>query len=133
MAVLVRTPAPSALAFDSWRCALRYLRAARASWCRSRVARRADLEPLTFSGRLCNNYYIMSKPAPITDLLRKTILDALDRGDNFLAMQQETGVLRQSLMKFVRGEQSLRLDMADRLADHFGLELRAKRSKRKGR
>jgi plasmid maintenance system antidote protein VapI len=75
----------------------------------------------------------MSKPAPITDLLMKAILDALDRGDNFLALQQATGVLRQSLMKFVRGEQSLRLDMADRLADHFGLELRAKRRKRKGR
>jgi plasmid maintenance system antidote protein VapI len=75
----------------------------------------------------------MSKPAPITDLLMKAILDALDRGDNFLALQQATGVLRQSLMKFVRGEQSLRLDMADRLADHFGLELRAKRRKRKDR
>jgi plasmid maintenance system antidote protein VapI len=75
----------------------------------------------------------MSKPAPITDLLMKAILDAFDRGDNFLALQQATGVLRQSLMKFVRGEQSLRLDMADRLADHFGLELRAKRRKRKGR
>jgi hypothetical protein len=30
-------------------------------------------------------------------------------------------------MRFVRGSQSLRLDMADRLAAYFGLELRPKR------
>ncbi len=41
----------------------------------------------------------------------------------FLQIEQETGVIRQSLMKFARGEQSLRLDMADKLADFFGLEL----------
>jgi plasmid maintenance system antidote protein VapI len=33
---------------------------------------------------------------------------------------------RASIMRFLRGEQSLRLDMADRLAAYFGLELRAK-------
>jgi hypothetical protein len=29
-------------------------------------------------------------------------------------------------MRFLRGEQSLRLDMADKLAAYFGLELRVK-------
>ena len=33
-------------------------------------------------------------------------------------------------MRFVRGSQSLRLDMADRLAAYFGLELRPKRKGR---
>ena len=30
-------------------------------------------------------------------------------------------------MRFVAGKQSLRLDMADRLADYFGLELRKRK------
>jgi transcriptional regulator with XRE-family HTH domain len=41
----------------------------------------------------------------------------------FQALERETGVLRQTLMKFARGETSLRLDMADKLAAYFGLEL----------
>ena len=40
---------------------------------------------------------------------------------SFLALERETGIKRQSLMKFARGEQSLRLDIADRLAEFFGL------------
>ena len=38
---------------------------------------------------------------------------------NFYELERQTGVKRQSLMKFVRGEQSLRLDMADKLAAYF--------------
>jgi plasmid maintenance system antidote protein VapI len=76
----------------------------------------------------------MSKPAPITDLLRQAILDALDAGNSFKALERETGVLRQNLMKFVRGEQSMRLNLADRLAAHFGLSLQPNRQPtRKGR
>jgi len=40
---------------------------------------------------------------------------------SFKQLEAETGVLRQSLMKFSRGETSLRLDIADRLMDYFGL------------
>ncbi len=73
------------------------------------------------------------RPAPITDLLRLTIAEAIERGrTHFLTLQQETGLSRASIMRFVRGSQSLRLDMADRLAAFFGLELRAKQE-RKGR
>ena len=57
----------------------------------------------------------------MTDVLRKAIADS---GMSFLALERETGVLRQSLMKFARGEQSLRLDMADKLAAYFGIEPR---------
>ena len=48
---------------------------------------------------------------------------------SFKALERETGVKRQSMMKFVDGEQSLRLDVADRLAEYFGLEI----VKRKGK
>jgi plasmid maintenance system antidote protein VapI len=64
---------------------------------------------------------------PLSDVLRQTIIRS---GLSFNALEKETGVLRQSLMKFVRGEQSLRLDMAGKVAAYFGLELRAKRKGR---
>ena len=59
-------------------------------------------------------------PAPITDLLRRTIADS---GLPLLVIQRKTGVQRASVMRFLRGEQSLRLDVADKLAAYFGLEL----------
>jgi plasmid maintenance system antidote protein VapI len=59
--------------------------------------------------------------APISDRLRQTIVES---GVSYNALQRETGVARASIMRFVRGSQSLRLDMADRLAEYFGLELR---------
>jgi plasmid maintenance system antidote protein VapI len=69
-------------------------------------------------------------PAPISDLLRQTIREAIEAGrTTYLALERDTGVTRASIMRFVRGDQSLRLDMADRLAAYFGLELRAKRKK----
>ena len=59
--------------------------------------------------------------APISNLLRRTIAES---GVSYNALQKETGVTRASIMRFVRGDQSLRLDMADRLAVYFDLELR---------
>jgi plasmid maintenance system antidote protein VapI len=71
------------------------------------------------------------QPAPISDLLREKIRRAIDDGETtYLGLERETGITRASIMRFVRGTQFLRLDMADRLAVRFGLELR---SKRKGR
>jgi plasmid maintenance system antidote protein VapI len=61
-----------------------------------------------------------AKPQTLSAALRKAIHGS---GMSFKALERETGVLRQSLMKFIRGEQSLRLDVADRLAAYFGLEL----------
>ena len=64
----------------------------------------------------------MSKqPSPITDLLRETIIASKLP---LLTLQEETGVKRASIMRFIRGQQSLRLDIADKLAAYFGLELR---------
>jgi plasmid maintenance system antidote protein VapI len=59
--------------------------------------------------------------SPISDLLRRTIVES---GVSYNTLQRETGVTRASIMRFVRGDQFLRLDMADRLAEFFGLELR---------
>jgi hypothetical protein len=72
-------------------------------------------------GPVCNNYYMDARgEQPLTDALRRAILES---GLSFKGLADKTGVLRQSLMKFARGEQSLRLDMADKLAVFFGLAL----------
>lgn len=46
---------------------------------------------------------------------------------SFNAIERETGILRQSLMKFAVGEQTLRLDAADTLAAFFGLVVESHR------
>lgn len=78
---------------------------------------------------VCNNSYMskrQSKPRTITETLRRAILDS---ELPFLQLEKRTGVLRQVLMKFARGEQSMRLDMADKLADFFNLEITERRGK----
>lgn len=62
----------------------------------------------------------------ISETIRRAIIDS---GEPHLAIEKATGVKRQSIAKFIRGEQSLRLDMADRLAEHFSISVR--RNKRK--
>ena len=56
----------------------------------------------------------------MTEVLRQAIVDS---EITMLRLSNETGVVRASLLRFVRGDQSLRLDMADKLAEYFGLEL----------
>jgi hypothetical protein len=101
---------------------------------RSNEKRDAAPTELEVNSPLCDNEHTMSdanRPAPISDLLRRTIGKAIEDGrTNFKALQRETGVTRASIMRFVRGSQSLRLDMADKIAAHFGLELRRKRKGR---
>ncbi len=58
-----------------------------------------------------------------------TMTDTLKRALNgcdlpLLSLEQRTGVKRQSIKRFIDGEQSLRLDVADKLAAYFDLELR---------
>jgi plasmid maintenance system antidote protein VapI len=72
-----------------------------------------------------------NKPALISGLLRRAIAQAVEHGrTNYLTLERETGVARASIRRFVNGERTLRLDMADRLAVYFGLELRVKRKGR---
>lgn len=66
---------------------------------------------------------------PLTTALQQAIRDSKM---GFRELERETGVIRQSLMKFMRNEQSLRLDIADKLAAYFALELKSTRQ-RKGK
>ena len=59
----------------------------------------------------------------MTQLLR----EALGEADSLKSVARATGLQRASLMRFLRGDQSLRLDLADRLAAHFGIESKRKR------
>ena len=62
----------------------------------------------------------------MTNALREEIARS---GVSFKMLERETGVVRQSLMKFAAGKQSLRLDMADKLAQYFGLEVAQRKGK----
>ena len=66
--------------------------------------------------------------SPLTDPLRQAIVDS---GKPLLTLAEETGVARASLIRFRRGERSLRLDVADKLANYFGLRLVADRKKQR--
>ena len=76
---------------------------------------------LQASGMECRISYNMLGKLPITESLRAAI-NASDL--SFLALERETGVIRQSLMPFARGESGINIDAADKLAVYFGLELR---------
>jgi transcriptional regulator with XRE-family HTH domain len=81
------------------------------------------------AGLLSCNIDYMKESRLISDVLRQAIAE---RGMSFAALERETGVLRQSLMKFARGEQ-LRGDAYDKLAAFFQLDLQRIKPKRKGR
>lgn len=77
---------------------------------------------------MCDTYRaVVKRKNTMTEVLKKAILDS---GMSYLALQDETGVQRGSIMRFMRGETSLRLDIADTLAEHFGIEACVPRSKR---
>ena len=62
----------------------------------------------------------METENPIADALRQAVRDS---GLSLQKLAEATGVERASLSRFVRGERTLRLDMADRLAVYFGFKL----------
>ena len=70
---------------------------------------------------LCVIIHTMASDSPITEVLRQAIIDS---GLPLLRIAEETGVERASISRFVRGKNSLRLDLADKLAAYFGLKLR---------
>jgi plasmid maintenance system antidote protein VapI len=57
----------------------------------------------------------------MTEVLRRAIVES---GEPYLRISKATGVTRASIQRFVEGRNSLRLDLADRLAEHFKLRLR---------
>lgn len=69
------------------------------------------------------------RQSPISDVLRNAISES---GMSFAALERETGVLRQTLMPFTRGEAGINIAAADKLAAYFGLVLQPA-TKRKGK
>jgi plasmid maintenance system antidote protein VapI len=59
----------------------------------------------------------------MTEVLRRVIVES---GETYLGLSNATGLSRASIQRFVDGRNSLRLDLADRLAAYFGLELKRK-------
>ena len=76
---------------------------------------------LTLRQFVCRVVYTMADKHTIAETLRTAINES---GLPFLTLEQQTGVIRQSLMPFARGEASISLAAADKLADYFRLELR---------
>jgi ribosome-binding protein aMBF1 (putative translation factor) len=67
----------------------------------------------------------MSKArSTMTEILRTAIRDS---GLSAYRISKDTGLVVTSIIRFVEGETSLRLDKADLLADYLGLELVKKR------
>jgi len=58
--------------------------------------------------------------SPMSGPLRRAIAES---GIPLARLQRDTGIQRESIARFIRGETSLVLDKADRLAAHFGLGL----------
>jgi plasmid maintenance system antidote protein VapI len=64
----------------------------------------------------------------MTQALRRVITES---GMAHIAIARKAGVQRMSIVRFLSGRQSLRLDAADKLAAFFGLEV-VQRKRRKG-
>jgi hypothetical protein len=90
-------------------------------WCGGKVSWVCLVAPRSTPDIVCNNNYTMSKStkhSTMTHLLR----EALQQAPSMLGVQKATGVKRQAMTKFRDGEQSLRLDLADKLAAYFGIQ-----------
>lgn len=67
----------------------------------------------------------MNKPKlTMTEVLKAAIEES---GLTRYRIAKDTGIDETALMRFMRGEQSIRLDKADALAEYLGLELVRKR------
>jgi plasmid maintenance system antidote protein VapI len=67
----------------------------------------------------------MKKHQTMTAVLLRTIKES---GQSLYSIAKATGMQKTALGRFVAGKQSLRLDLADRLAVHFDLELKPRKS-----
>ncbi len=73
-----------------------------------------------------DNNRVMAKRDSMTETLKKAVRQS---GHSLYAISKATGLNEDSLSRFMRGRQSLRLDLADRLAEYLGIECRQVRGK----
>ena len=71
---------------------------------------------------------IMSNPKSLTQLLQESLADA----ESLRAVARETGLDVAQLSRFKSGQRTLRLDIAERLAEYFGIESRRINRRRRG-
>lgn len=74
-------------------------------------------------GRKCDNYLMAKntvRPMPLSDPLRCRIIES---GLPINTLAKATGIQRMSLHRFIEGQTSIRLDVADKLATYFGMRL----------
>jgi len=64
----------------------------------------------------------------MTELLREALAEC---DESLRAVARAAGCHHPSLVRFMAGKQSLRLDIADKLAAYFGIECRRKRRRRR--
>ena len=64
------------------------------------------------------------RKSPLTDLLKRSIVES---GIPYNQLERATGVKRASIIRFLRGDQSMRLDLAERLMVYFGFEVRKRK------
>jgi plasmid maintenance system antidote protein VapI len=64
-----------------------------------------------------------TRATTLTELLRQALAEA----ESLAGIERAIGLKRQSLGRFLHRRQSLRLDLADRLAAYFGIESRSSR------
>lgn len=69
--------------------------------------------------------------ATLSDVIRDALREAI-RTQSIRSVADATGVPHPSLIRFLRCEQSLRLDKADRLAAYLGIEATRRLKGRKG-
>ena len=67
-----------------------------------------------------DNYHLVPRHRTMSDVLRQQIRTGTE---SVYAIAMSTGLEPASLRRFAAGKRSLRLDMADKLAAHFGFEL----------
>ncbi len=62
----------------------------------------------------------------MTGLLKRAMIAAQAEGQTIRGIARETGLKHPTLVRFLQGKQSLRLDKADALAAYLGIECRLK-------
>ena len=77
--------------------------------------------------------FISMSKQPTKPTMTQLLLDALaERKESLRAIEAAAGVNHVSMVRFLAGKQSLRLDLADRLAGYFGIESKRRARRKKG-